>query len=141
MQFYIFLFKDDYLLHLDPHLSQDFVDVSQEDFCCDSYHAKAPKKLHINKMDSSCCLGFLIESEHHFEAWCTLASELARPLQGGPSECPLFSILEGPSFRPAAEEMVKSEILNQIQQLDSIDEAGIDANSMIPDDSEDFVFI
>ena len=35
-----------------------------------------------------------------------------------------------------------SEVLSLIQQLDSIDEAGIDANHMIPQTDEDeFVFI
>ena len=44
-------FQDDFLLHLDPHLSQDKVDLTPEDFNLDSYHSKNPRKLHISKMD------------------------------------------------------------------------------------------
>ena len=46
-----FLFQDDFLLHLDPHLSQDKVDLTPEDFNLDSYHSKNPRKLHFSKMD------------------------------------------------------------------------------------------
>ena len=49
--FPFFLFQDDFLLHLDPHLSQDKVDLTPEDFNLDSYHSKNPRKLHFSKMD------------------------------------------------------------------------------------------
>ena len=39
------------LPHLDPHLSQDKVDLTPEDFNLDSYHSKNPRKLHFSKMD------------------------------------------------------------------------------------------
>ena len=74
---------------MDPHLLQDKVDVFQEDFDLQSYHSKTPRKLSLNKMDPSCCLGFLIETEHQFEAWCQMSSELATPKR---YNCPMFSI-------------------------------------------------
>lgn len=141
---YFIGFQDDNLIHLDPHLSQENVDISLEEFDVESFHSKSPRKLPINKMDPSCCLGFLLESENQFEGWCELASELARPLSDGTSlsNYPLFTINQGRSELFESNLPEDSEVLNQIQQLDSIDEAGIDANSLIPPTDEDeFVFI
>lgn len=99
----------------------------------------------------SCCLGFLLESQNQFEGWCELATELAKPATGsGRSDYPLFSIIDGNSTSITDSLSATShfnsnpyaEVLNQMQQLDSIDEAGIDANTMIPPSDEDeFVFI
>ena len=40
------------MIHLDPHLSQEKVDVSLDEFDLESYHTKTARKLPINKMDS-----------------------------------------------------------------------------------------
>jgi len=139
-------FQDDNLIHLDPHLSQDKVDVSSEDFNLESFHSKTPRKLPINKMDSSCCLGFLLENENQFEGWCELAMELAKPSYGVRSDYPLFTISDGASWEHlqggGSNPQSSEEVLRHVQQLDSIDEAGIDANQIIPqNDEEEFVFI
>ena len=84
----------------------------------------------------SCCIGFLLESENQFEGWCELAMELARPSYGVRSDYPLFSITEGASWDhllqgAGSNSESTNEVLRHVQQLDSIDEAGIDANHMI----------
>ena len=94
----------------------------------------------------SCCLGFLLENENQFEGWCELATELARPSYGVRSDCPLFTIMDGTSWENLPHERdleaSEAEVLRHVQQLDSIDEAGIDANHMIPPSDEDeFVFV
>ena len=131
-------FQDDNLIHLDPHLVQDKVDIFQEDFDLQSYHSKTPRKLALSKMDPSCCIGFLIETEHQFEGWCQMSSELATPSQRG-HNYPMFTIVDGPNV-PSV-----SEVLHDIDQLNSIDEAGLDATLMIPPsdchENDEFVFL
>lgn len=58
--------QDDNLIHLDPHLSQDFIDVSDEDFDVASFHTKVARKLPITKMDSRYLL-LLIQDFQFFE--------------------------------------------------------------------------
>ena len=95
-------FQDDNLIHLDPHLVQDKVDIFQEDFDLQSYHSKTPRKLALSKMDPSCCIGFLIETEHQFEGWCQMSSELATPSQRG-HNYPMFTIVDGPNVPSVCE--------------------------------------
>lgn len=64
-----------------------------------------------------------------------MASELAKP-SSHRHAYPIFTIAEGSNIKK------QNEFLSHIQQLDSIDEAGIDAASMIPNCEEDeFVFL
>ena len=73
--------------------------------------------------------------------------ELARPSYGVRSDYPLFTITEGASWdhllQGGGSNLESSEVLRHVQQLDSIDEAGIDANHMIPpnQDEDEFVFV
>ena len=87
-----------------------------------------------------------MENENQFEGWCELATELARPSYGVRSDCPLFTIMDGTSWENLPHERdleaSEAEVLRHVQQLDSIDEAGIDANHMIlPSDEDEFVFV
>ena len=74
--------------------------------------------------------------------------ELARPSYGVRSDYPLFTITDGTSWehlkQGAMEKNIEAtaEVLSHFQQLDSIDEAGIDANLMVPpSDEEEFIFV
>ena len=139
-QLYEFLskFQDDNLIHLDPHLVQDGVDIFKEDFDLQSYHSKTPRKLPLNKMDPSCCIGFLIETEHQFDGWCQMSAELAAPTSKSGHRYPMFSIVDGHNVPNV------SEVLNDAYQLDSIDEAGLDATLTIPHnprEEDEFVFL
>ena len=91
-------FQDDYLIHLDPHLVQDKVDVFRRNFSLNSFHCKMPRKMHIGKMDPSCCFGFLISSHAQFQGWCELTKELNIPPSTSSANnypYPMFGIEEG----------------------------------------------
>ena len=82
-----------------------------------------------------------MENEKQFEGWCEMASELAKPSQSR-NAYPIFTICEEGSSKMQLEP--NSEVLSHFQQLDSIDEAGIDAVSMLPNtdnEDSDFVFL
>ena len=65
-------FQDENLIHLDPHLVQDHVDVFHSRFPLSSFHCRAPRKMHISKMDPSCCVGFYFQTRVRF---CSVSTE------------------------------------------------------------------
>eukprot|EP00096_Caligus_rogercresseyi_P006117 TRINITY_DN22331_c0_g1_i1.p1 TRINITY_DN22331_c0_g1~~TRINITY_DN22331_c0_g1_i1.p1 ORF type:complete len:394 (+),score=150.01 TRINITY_DN22331_c0_g1_i1:221-1402(+) len=86
-------FQDNYLIHLDPHLVQDRVDIKQnQNFDLKSFHCSTPKKMSVSKMDPSCCFGFLIEHRAHYERWKSQVMSSAVP-EG--LSYPMFTILDG----------------------------------------------
>lgn len=52
---------------MDPHYVQDAVDMLQDDFQLNSFHCKSPRKMKLNKMDPSCCIGFYCKTKPDFE--------------------------------------------------------------------------
>jgi len=73
-----------------------------------------------------------------------MISEIAKPSS---TQYPLISVIDGkyvedmPSS-PRNEILSETEILSHMNQLDSIDEAGIDAVLVIPEcEEDDFVFL
>lgn len=90
-------FQDEYLIHLDPHYCQEVVDVWSPDFPLTSFHCKSPRKIHISKMDPSCCIGFFCPTKHDFFSLIETAQLLAIPPKKSnlSSQYPIFVFADG----------------------------------------------
>lgn len=95
---YFIGYQEDRLIHLDPHYCQEMVDVWQPNFPLTSFHCKSPRKMPINKMDPSCCIGFYLATELHFETFINIINPFLIP-QGvaANKEYPIFTINSGSS--------------------------------------------
>lgn len=86
--------QDNYLLYLDPHYCQPYVDTSKEDFPLESFHCNHPRKMPITRMDPSCTFAFYARHRKDFDLLCNhLATVLNSP--SGEEKYPVFSISDG----------------------------------------------
>ncbi|XP_075433563.1 cysteine protease ATG4D isoform X2 [Ascaphus truei] len=87
-------YQDNYLLYLDPHYCQPYIDTSKDDFPLESFHCNSPRKISITRMDPSCTIAFYSRNRTDF---ATLCADLSRVL-GSPTaeeKYPIFSIADG----------------------------------------------
>lgn len=132
-------FQDENLIHLDPHLVQDRVDVFRDGFSLDSFHCSIPRKMALGRMDPSCCFGFLISSRCQFEAWFELTKDLVLPPSNSfqTQVYPIFSIEEG-----RAKDIEKdSKLKNRFQLFDSDQQRQSENVETESFGTEDFVFL
>lgn len=85
---YLIGYVGDEVLYLDPHVTQEYVDLDLEEFDDktneeikltprdNSYHCTNVEKMHIDKLDPSLALCFYFHSEKHFDDWCEQANDV-----------------------------------------------------------------
>ncbi|KAK8384669.1 hypothetical protein O3P69_014325 [Scylla paramamosain] len=87
-------FQEESLIHLDPHLCQDAVTVTQAVFSPSSYHCSSPRKMALSRMDPSATLGFYCHSRTDFLRLMEDLPELVTPKEPG-FEYPIFEFVDG----------------------------------------------
>ncbi|KAF2884408.1 hypothetical protein ILUMI_21787 [Ignelater luminosus] len=90
-------YQDDKLINLDPHYCQEMVDVWAADFPLASFHCRSPRKLHLSKMDPSCCIGFYCATKEEFLNLIEIVQTLVVPpgRSGRNNEYPMFVFCDG----------------------------------------------
>ncbi|GAU93075.1 hypothetical protein RvY_05064 [Ramazzottius varieornatus] len=84
--------QDNSLISVDPHLSQQAVDVDTRSFPLSSFHCSTPHTLPVKKMDPSCALGFYFANIRDFYKFEQISSEVQNLHCKG---FPVFTFAEG----------------------------------------------
>ncbi|KAK4871807.1 hypothetical protein RN001_015931 [Aquatica leii] len=94
---YFIGYQDDKLIHLDPHYCQEMVDVWAADFPLTSFHCRSPRKMHLSKMDPSCCIGFYCNTREDFINLIEIVQTVVIPpgRSGRNNEYPMFIFCDG----------------------------------------------
>ncbi|XP_060516247.1 cysteine protease ATG4D [Cylas formicarius] len=91
---YFIGYQDDKLIHLDPHYCQEVVDVWAPDFPLTTFHCRSPRKLHISKIDPSCCIGFYCATKEDFFNLVETVHPVIVPPTGA-GNYPIFTFCDG----------------------------------------------
>jgi cysteine protease ATG4 len=73
--FYFVGFQEDYLIYLDPHIVHETVRPDR-DFSNETYHCRAPQKIHLSEVDPSLAVGFYCRDREDFEQFCVVVKQL-----------------------------------------------------------------
>lgn len=76
---------EDKLIHLDPHYCQEMVDVNADNFSPQTFHCRSPRKLKLNKLDPSCCIGFYCQTRADFERFVATVQTYLLPVRLSPT--------------------------------------------------------
>lgn len=121
-------YQDDRLIHLDPHYCQEMVDVWQPNFSLQSFHCRSPRKMPINKMDPSCCIGFYLATQHDVETFVNVIKSFLIPRGVSTNnEYPIFtlhngsrsSVMDPPNIRYSIHETEKNWVTPSIHDSDT----------------------
>ncbi|BFY99701.1 hypothetical protein BsWGS_02741 [Bradybaena similaris] len=104
---YFLGWQDNKLLYLDPHLCRDAVDTTASDFKTETFHCKTPRKLHMDKMDPSCTVGFYIKNAEDFQNFVQDVKEFISPPKQR-NVYPLFTFSDGRQGEPNADQWTAS---------------------------------
>ncbi|XP_059053287.1 cysteine protease ATG4D [Achroia grisella] len=125
---YFIGYQDDRLIHLDPHYCQEMVDVWQPQFSLQTFHCRSPRKMPLNKMDPSCCIGFYLATQHDFDTFVNVIMSFLIP-QGVSAnfEYPIFTlqngscskVLDPPNIRHSIYETESNWVTSSIQDYDT----------------------
>ncbi|XP_068248587.1 cysteine protease ATG4D-like [Palaemon carinicauda] len=126
-------FQEEHLIHLDPHLCQDAVSLSQPIIPVSTYHCSSPRKMSLSRMDPSATLGFYCHTRTDFLRLMEELPELLTPKEPG-YEYPIFEFIDGRSEDADA-------LARQLTTEDAMAAAFPRDMPLLPQDSEEFVFI
>ncbi|XP_050713905.1 cysteine protease ATG4D-like isoform X2 [Eriocheir sinensis] len=126
-------FQEESLIHLDPHLCQDAVAVTQAVFSPSSYHCSSPRKMALSRMDPSATLGFYCQTRTQFLQLMEELPELLTPKEPG-FEYPIFEFVDG--CCPDADACTR-----QVSTENKLAASLPPDTPLLPQDSEEFVFL
>ncbi|XP_006822046.1 cysteine protease ATG4D-like [Saccoglossus kowalevskii] len=117
---YFIGFQEDKLIHLDPHLCQDVVDMRSRDFPLQSFHCMSPRKMSLMKMDPSCTIGFYCKTQDDFKEFCSYAQEVLDSTKHV-GDYPMFIFSDGCSLEHQLPQSKKNkpDRLLRVRHLDS----------------------
>lgn len=95
------------LVFLDPHTTQQFVDLDESDTDDTSYHSQRASRMDINLLDPSIALCFYCDTEEEFNNWCHLVFKL---LISGEKQSLFELTKERPPHWPQYEERADSNV-------------------------------
>ncbi|KAK3881551.1 hypothetical protein Pcinc_014023 [Petrolisthes cinctipes] len=126
-------FQEESLIHLDPHLVQDAVSVTQSNFPLTSYHCPAPRKMALSRMDPSATFGFYCHTRTDFLRLMEELPELVTPKEPG-LEYPIFEFVDG---RSEDSDACARQVTSEDQRAATLPQD----TPLLPQDSEEFVFL